>query len=165
MYIDFTKLNHLVNDTIINFFLRFVQHEILDRQQQFKIFSTYHTAKIVPYENILQVSSQAELAEEFGRNFQTILKWTKDDIFNCPYILFPLHLKEHWSLMVVYDAVSICRAMIEGTPQQGGFIYLDSLQILDEKILFLLKMYQIHNKSRFLLQIYCRQFGIQLSHA
>lgn len=49
-----------------------------------KIYSTYHTAKIIPYEHVIHLSSDdhVELAKEFGKNFSTILKWNKEDIFS-----------------------------------------------------------------------------------
>jgi Ulp1 family protease len=49
-----------------------------------------------------------DLANEFGRNFSTILKWTKEDTFSREFLLLPLHLKEHWSLMVISDAKDVC---------------------------------------------------------
>ena len=45
--------------------------------------------------------------------------------------------------MVVVDPASICKYMIDGVieKENGFFIYYDSLKVLDEKILFLLKLY------------------------
>ena len=107
---DFTKLNSLVNDTIINFFLRYSLHELCEQNQRFRILSTYYTSKILPWDIISQMNSNnlVDLANEFAKNFSTILKWTKEDTFQREFLLLPLHLKGHWSLMIISDARELC---------------------------------------------------------
>jgi sentrin-specific protease 7 len=61
-YYDFIKLHqhNFVNDTIINFFLRFIENELLpkDSVRTISIFNTYFSAKLVPYEKLANLNDK-----------------------------------------------------------------------------------------------------------
>lgn len=58
-YYDWAKLkqNVYVNDTIINFYLKFMEFELIkpDVRAKTVIFNTYFTSKICPYDKITAI--------------------------------------------------------------------------------------------------------------
>jgi sentrin-specific protease 7 len=66
------------------------------------IFNTYFMDKLCPYERVSMIpqNDTQRLAELFYKTYESVKKWVKEDLFLYQYLLFPLNLPEHWSLIV-----------------------------------------------------------------
>ncbi|KAL4464804.1 hypothetical protein ABPG74_011365 [Tetrahymena malaccensis] len=104
---DLKKLvpNQYLNDTIVNFFLKFFEVEMLSEQMKEKvlIFNTYFMSKLAPNDQIEQLSSSSfeVISGMFEKNYQAVRRWIKEDIFDKQFLVFPLNLPEHWSVIIV----------------------------------------------------------------
>ncbi|EAR95413.3 Ulp1 protease family, carboxy-terminal domain protein (macronuclear) [Tetrahymena thermophila SB210] len=104
---DLKKLvpNQYLNDTIVNFFLKFFEVEILSQEMKEKvlIFNTYFMSKLAPNDQIEQLSSSSfeVINGLFEKNYQAVRRWIKEDIFEKQFLVFPLNLPEHWSVIIV----------------------------------------------------------------
>lgn len=57
----------------------------------------------------------------------------KEDLSEKEYLLFPINLPEHWSLLIAHkQSKSFADSVI---------IYLDSFGIIDQKLVTIIKMY------------------------
>ncbi|KAL4508027.1 hypothetical protein ABPG72_021400 [Tetrahymena utriculariae] len=104
---DLKKLvpNQYLNDTIVNFFLKFFEVEMLSEQMKEKvlIFNTYFMSKLAPNDQIEQLTSSSfeVINGFFEKNYQAVRRWIKEDIFEKQFLIFPLNLPEHWSVIIV----------------------------------------------------------------
>lgn len=124
-YYDLQKLNppNYLNDTIINFYLKYVillfwtirVLEMLiipeELRQRVYVFNTYFMDKLCPYDKISQIpaSETQRLVDLFSKTYDSVKKWVKEDLFLFQYLLFPLNLPEHWSLIVIEFYVRIAK--------------------------------------------------------
>lgn len=102
---DVARLNasEFLNDTIINFYLKF----FLDRHEELKdrahVFSTFF------YEKLIQKN-------EYGKQagFEQVRRWTsKVDLFSREFIVIPIHMKMHWYGVIVYNLPALLKPLPE----------------------------------------------------
>lgn len=93
--------------------------------------------KLCPYDKVNQIplNDQPKLAELFSRTYDQIKRWVKEDLFQFKYLLFPLNLPEHWSLIIVTNPQQI---FDDG---EASVLYLDSFGIMDLRLIAIVKMY------------------------
>lgn len=73
-----------------------------------------------------------KLNELFKLSYEQIKKWIKEDLTEKEYLLFPINLPEHWSLLIIHKKTkSFADSVI---------IYLDSFGIMDQKLITIIKM-------------------------
>ena len=73
--------------------------------------------------------------------YRNLIKWTKEDYFSKKYILVPLNLYEHWSLLAIVNPKDLCEHLInENKDTKSSLIYFDSLSIIEERFLVVIKM-------------------------
>ncbi|CAD8070807.1 unnamed protein product [Paramecium primaurelia] len=146
-YYDFLKLNpqNYVNDTIINFFLRFIENDIFKNKSLF-IYNTYFCTRLLSFH-----AEYKQIYTQYLQNNQMLQRWTKDNIFMKQYILFPLHLREHWAVIFVVNPLQVCEQLCNNNYQlstdvnkNGYLIYFDSLLIQDQRIGIQIKFYLMH---------------------
>ena len=127
------KENNYLNDTLINFYLKFIENEMISQQirQQSFIFNTYFLNKLCPYDKIKDYSNddRENLQSLFLSTYETVKRWLKEDIYTKDYLLFPLNPPEHWSLIIIYKPLSLVKGEADGC-----FLYLDSFGLLDPKV-------------------------------
>jgi sentrin-specific protease 7 len=84
--------------------MRFMELELIPSELRNKvyIFNTYFMDKLCPYDKVspIALSDPIKLGELFLKCYDNIKKWVKEDLFSKDYLLFPLNLPEHWSLIV-----------------------------------------------------------------
>lgn len=58
--------------------------------------------KLCPQDKVTNIDKSEihRLTDLFNHCFEQIKKWVKEDLFAKDYLLFPLNLPEHWSLIV-----------------------------------------------------------------
>ncbi|CAD8110463.1 unnamed protein product [Paramecium primaurelia] len=136
---DIQKLNppNYLNDGIINFYLKFIEFELIEQSLRSKtyIFNTYFVQKLCFFEKLQMIgqNDHLKLNELFKLSYEQIKKWIKEDLTEKEYLLFPINLPEHWSLLIVHKKTkSFADSVI---------IYLDSFGIMDQKLITIIKMY------------------------
>lgn len=97
---DFCFLDPSVylNDTLILFYLRFIQHYVLpvEMQQKVHIFDPQFFTLLV------EKDQGSQNTESISNRFDRVKRWTKKiDLFEKDFILIPICEHSHWSLAVV----------------------------------------------------------------
>ncbi|XBI37286.1 hypothetical protein VPH35_122642 [Triticum aestivum] len=113
----------LLSSTIMNFYIMYLQgpmSSISTQRGKYHIFNTYFFKKLEA------LKSKADKPSYF----LNLRRWWKGiDIFQKPYILFPVHADTHWSLVI------ICMPAKED--QSGPIIlHLDSLNFHNSRLIF-----------------------------
>jgi len=106
------KPEEFLNDTLIDFYLKFLYHERLQnsRRQKLHVFSSFFFTR---YRD-----SDVKL------RYQMVRKWTKNvDIFKKDWIFIPIHANVHWSLMVICFPGNVGKQ----SQQKPCLMYFDSL--------------------------------------
>ena len=47
------------------------------------------------------MSSEEDLIKLFNQNKETVKRWVREDIFKYDYLIFPLNMPEHWSVIII----------------------------------------------------------------
>ena len=86
-----------LNDTIIEFYLHYIQHQLQPKQkEQVHIFNTFFYTKLT---NNLGIHLTAENTKT---QHSLVSKWTKNvDLFTKDFILVPIHDHAHWFLAII----------------------------------------------------------------
>eukprot|EP01017_Pseudomicrothorax_dubius_P014559 TRINITY_DN1696_c0_g1_i3.p1 TRINITY_DN1696_c0_g1~~TRINITY_DN1696_c0_g1_i3.p1 ORF type:complete len:229 (-),score=48.85 TRINITY_DN1696_c0_g1_i3:544-1230(-) len=139
-----------INDNIILFFLKFIQHQLLseDMRKKVYVFDTHFIAKF------RGLCANEYTREKCMKAYQEMRRWTRTvDILSKDFLVFPIHEAEHWSLIVVCypsrlfkqqqpasgDAMEAeAPAQPQPTPSIIGF---DSLEILQKSYADMIKIY------------------------
>ncbi|KAM3189378.1 hypothetical protein ACQJBY_067972 [Aegilops geniculata] len=113
----------LLSSTIMNFYIMYLQgpmSSISTQRGKYLIFNTYFFKKLEALKSKVDKPSY----------FLNLRRWWKGiDIFQKPYILFPVHADTHWSLVI------ICMPAKED--QSGPIIlHLDSLKFHSSRLIF-----------------------------
>ncbi|KAL4434137.1 hypothetical protein ABPG75_000578 [Micractinium tetrahymenae] len=113
-FLDLPRLDQdeFLNDTVIDFYLRWLQDQLPPEvAQRCYFFNSFFFKKLTETSGgslSEEVEAYAKRIEAKGeklqtlRNHQKVKKWTKDvDLFAKDFIFVPVHEALHWSLMVV----------------------------------------------------------------
>ncbi|XP_042059680.1 probable ubiquitin-like-specific protease 2A [Salvia splendens] len=88
--IELLQPRTFINDTIIDFYFRYLQTKIKAEEYRFHFFNTFFFQKLVA-------------GGRGGRNaFLSVRKWTKNvNLFEKDYIFIPINFSLHWSLIII----------------------------------------------------------------
>ena len=87
-----------LNDTIIEFYLLYMYHEIFspEQREQVHIFNTFFYTKLT--NNLNDSLTPQDIYEKHGQ----VSKWTKNvDLFDKDFIVVPIHDHAHWFLAII----------------------------------------------------------------
>lgn len=130
---------NFLNDNVISFYLRYVQHEIIGRQtfEQVLVFDSFFFFKIKSF-------FSREIQKQNDQDYSRIRKWFQSsDIFKKDFLVFPVCENYHWFLVIVCYPEQVqhvtCFAdeeyedEIATTRKTPGIIVLDSLRTQEVK--------------------------------
>jgi Ulp1 family protease len=93
--IDTLKSTNLLNDTIITFYLKFLENYFC--QTSPKLIYCFNTHFSVFLKNEFVDDIEGSL-----KRYKKLNKWGKHiDILNCKYVAIPIHDSNHWSLVII----------------------------------------------------------------
>ncbi|KAM7514499.1 hypothetical protein LguiA_004082 [Lonicera macranthoides] len=95
--VDLLQPDTFVNDTIIDFYMKYLKNKIqLDERQRFHFFNSFFFRKLADLDKDPSSVFDARAA------FQRVRKWTrKVNLFEKEYIFIPVNFNYHWSLLVI----------------------------------------------------------------
>jgi len=126
---------YMLNDTIIEFYLKFIQHRLMPRETRNNIFvfNTYffgRLTKMPSYERFGQ--SVEQRSKIIQTNYQRLKSWTKRvDLFSKEYIVVPINEDYHWYLAIIVKPLAGVTRTTSSTnfPTESPYLVLfDSLQ-------------------------------------
>jgi len=79
------KENALLNDTIIDFFFKYLPQKMIvkDKKDKFYFFSSYFYTSLIDH------------------GYEKVKNWTKINIFNRDFLFVPINQHQHWRLIIV----------------------------------------------------------------
>jgi len=128
--------NSYLNDTLIHFYLKFVQNELMEesRRDSVHIFNTFFLER-------LRGSNKSDKFD-FEKGYNNVKKWTKDvDIFEKDFLIFPMNDRsgKHWNLFVLcYPRYFLEKSEYRENGRATGLtkpflLYFDSMNVLSQK--------------------------------
>ncbi|GMI64890.1 hypothetical protein HRI_000158300 [Hibiscus trionum] len=95
--VDLLQPETFVNDTIIDFYIKYLKNQIQpDERQRFHFFNSFFFRKLADLDKDPSSISDGRAA------FLRVHKWTRKlDIFGKDYIFIPVNFNLHWSLLVI----------------------------------------------------------------
>ncbi|XP_059636599.1 probable ubiquitin-like-specific protease 2B [Cornus florida] len=95
--VDLLQPDTFVNDTIIDFYIKYLKNNIKpEERQRFHFFNSFFFRKLI------DLDKDPSSAFESRAAFQRVRKWTrKVNLFEKDYIFIPVNFNYHWSLIVV----------------------------------------------------------------
>lgn len=116
--LDTLKPEGMLNDTIIDFYLKYIHNEKVPQERRHSIF-IYNTFF---YGRLTQLSAANSTAPLGARtkwiqtNYQFVKNWTKGvDIFSMDYLVVPINEELHWYLAII----AFPRAALEYSKENG----------------------------------------------
>ena len=138
---------NLLNDTIITFYLKFVENYMMYYYYQGK------GKKIYSFNTYFFVYIQNEYDESISKcldSFKKLNKWGKYiDIFKCKYIAIPIFESGHWSLVIICNpsllknVIENMRCRAEESVKSPVILYFDSVYPENNKCISVIKRYLI----------------------
>lgn len=125
-------IDQYLNDVIIDFYLRYLQEEILSNEQRERthIFSQFF------YKRLTTMPTRKSQADKDGkltasqRRHSRVEKWTKHvNLFDKDYIIIPINEQQHWFLAI------ICFAGLPGPVTFDGLIPIKSPKNVKKRII------------------------------
>ena len=92
---DYQKLEpgEYLNDTLIMFWLKFYQHFCYPHPEEVHIFDTHFYSKMV---------AETDSLDGLKLQYDCVKRWTrKKNLFAKKFLVFPICVEEHWSVVVV----------------------------------------------------------------
>ncbi|XP_052189252.1 probable ubiquitin-like-specific protease 2B isoform X2 [Diospyros lotus] len=95
--VDLLLPDTFVNDTIIDFYIKYLTNELrLEERQRFHFFNSFFFRKLI------DLDKDPSSAFNSGAAFLRVRKWTrKVNLFEKDYIFIPVNFNFHWSLIVI----------------------------------------------------------------
>lgn len=114
-------IEQYLNDVIIDFYLQFVQREILSNEQREKthIFSTFFYKRLTTLDTKRHTKDLKQTPAQ--KRHDRVTKWTKNvNLFDKDYIIIPINEHSHWFLAVIcYPGLKGPITFDNGTPVKG----------------------------------------------
>ncbi|KAL1564608.1 Ulp1 peptidase [Salvia divinorum] len=109
-----------INDTIIDFYFRYLQTNIKAEEHRFHFFNTFFFQKLVA-------------GGREGRNaFLSVRKWTRNvNLFEKDYIFIPINFSLHWSLIIICHLGEAAHLKSKNTDQASKvprILHMDSIR-------------------------------------
>ncbi|XP_058223268.1 probable ubiquitin-like-specific protease 2B [Rhododendron vialii] len=95
--VDLLQPDTFVNDTIIDFYIKYLKNEIQPSERhRFHFFNSFFFRKLI------DLDKDPSSAFEGRAAFQRVRKWTrKVNLFEKDYVFIPINFNYHWSLIVI----------------------------------------------------------------
>ncbi|KAL7245537.1 hypothetical protein ACSBR2_000799 [Camellia fascicularis] len=95
--VDLLQPDTFVNDTIIDFYIKYLKNEMQpEERQRFHFFNSFFFRKLI------DLDKDPSSAFEGRAAFQRVRKWTrKVNLFEKDYVFIPVNFNYHWSLIII----------------------------------------------------------------
>ncbi|KAE9595063.1 putative Ulp1 peptidase [Lupinus albus] len=95
--VELLRPETFINDTIIDFYIKYLKNKIPDREQdRFHFFNCFFFRKLADLDKDPSSACDGKAA------FQRVRKWTRRvNLFEKDYIIIPINYSLHWSLIVI----------------------------------------------------------------
>ncbi|KAF5740150.1 Ulp1 protease family protein [Tripterygium wilfordii] len=125
--VDLLQPETFVNDTIIDFYIKYLKNQIPDEEKdRFHFFNSFFFRKLADMDKDPSNASDGKAA------FLRVRKWTrKVDIFGKDYIFIPVNFNLHWSLLVIChpgDVVGFEADDLAKSPRIPCILHMDSIK-------------------------------------
>ncbi|VVB10515.1 unnamed protein product [Arabis nemorensis] len=122
--IELLKPRRFVNDTIIDFYIKYLKSRIPPEEQgRFHFFNCFFFRKLA---NLDKGSPSTFGGKEA---YQRVQKWTKNvDLFEKDYIFIPINCSFHWSLIIICHPGESVPSHVENPPRLPCILHLDSIK-------------------------------------
>ncbi|XP_057812506.1 probable ubiquitin-like-specific protease 2B [Salvia miltiorrhiza] len=125
--IELLQPRTFINDTIIDFYIRYLLNKIkVEEQHRFHFFNTFFFQKLVPMGQ--------ELSRGCGGRdaFQSVRKWTRSvNLFEKDYIFIPVNFSLHWSLIIICHPGEVANFESKNADQSSKvpcILHMDSIR-------------------------------------
>lgn len=104
--VEYLRPNEMLNDTIIEFYLKYIQMELVssERRPSIFIFNSFFYSRLtqMPAAGSSVIHTTFSRAKWIAENYKGVRTWTKNvDIFNADYIVVPIVEDIHWYLAII----------------------------------------------------------------
>uniref|UniRef100_A0A915PSV9 Ubiquitin-like protease family profile domain-containing protein n=1 Tax=Setaria digitata TaxID=48799 RepID=A0A915PSV9_9BILA len=119
--VEYLRPNEMLNDTIIEFYLKYIQMELVspERRPSIFIFNPFFYSRLtqMPPTGSGVIRTISSRAKWIAENYKAVRTWTKNvDIFSADYVLIPIVEDIHWYLAIItYPRFSIVSRVPEVT--------------------------------------------------
>ncbi|KAI8548395.1 hypothetical protein RHMOL_Rhmol07G0270800 [Rhododendron molle] len=117
--VDLLQPDTFVNDTIIDFYIKYLKNEIQPSERhRFHFFNSFFFRKLI------DLDKDPSSAFEGRAAFQRVRKWTrKVNLFEKDYVFIPINFNYHWSLIVICHPGEVAKFqgkfLVETYPSQS----------------------------------------------
>uniref|UniRef100_A0A8R1TIT7 ULP_PROTEASE domain-containing protein n=1 Tax=Onchocerca volvulus TaxID=6282 RepID=A0A8R1TIT7_ONCVO len=117
--VEYLRPNEMLNDTIIEFYLKYIQMELVpsERRPSIFIFNPFFYSRLtqMPPAGSGVIRTISSRAKWIAENYKGVRTWTKNvDIFNADYVVVPIVEDIHWYLAIItYPRYSIVNRVPE----------------------------------------------------
>uniref|UniRef100_A0A183BWD1 ULP_PROTEASE domain-containing protein n=1 Tax=Globodera pallida TaxID=36090 RepID=A0A183BWD1_GLOPA len=107
--LKYLSRNFMLNDTIIDFYLKYIQHCLVPQERRAKIFifNSFFFGRLTQPPPGGKPSNAVTLATKLRRvasNFQKVKNWTKRvNLFDMDYVVVPINEDIHWYLAIIVN--------------------------------------------------------------
>ncbi|KAM3718911.1 Proteasome subunit [Dirofilaria immitis] len=111
--VEYLRPNEMLNDTIIEFYLKYIQMELIssERRPSIFIFNPFFYSRLtqIPPTGSGVIRTISSRAKWIAENYKGVRTWTKNvDIFSADYVVVPIVEDIHWYLAIItYPRYSI----------------------------------------------------------
>ncbi|KAG0448271.1 hypothetical protein HPP92_027908 [Vanilla planifolia] len=125
--IELLEPNTFINDTIIDFYIKYLQDKITPiERKRFYFFNSFS------FEKLADLDKNPASISEGRAAFQRVRKWTrKVNIFEKDYLFIPVNFNLHWSLLVICHPGEITTFngdAIKRSPRVPCILHMDSIK-------------------------------------
>ncbi|KAL3994849.1 Ulp1 protease family C-terminal catalytic domain protein [Acanthocheilonema viteae] len=119
--VEYLRPNEMLNDTIIEFYLKYIQMELVpsERRPSIFIFNSFFYSRLtqMPPAGSSVIRTISSRAKWIAENYKGVRTWTKNvDIFSADYIVVPIVEDIHWYLAIItFPRYSIVNRVPETT--------------------------------------------------
>ncbi|KAG5541882.1 hypothetical protein RHGRI_021650 [Rhododendron griersonianum] len=119
--VDLLQPDTFVNDTIIDFYIKYLKNEIQPSERhRFHFFNSFFFRKLI------DLDKDPSSAFEGRAAFQRVRKWTrKVNLFEKDYVFIPINFNYHWSLIVICHPGEVAKFQgkfsVETYPSQSKY--------------------------------------------
>ncbi|CAO2834487.1 unnamed protein product [Amaranthus hypochondriacus] len=125
--VDLLEPDIFVNDTIIDFYIKYLQNELPPSQRsRFHFFNTFFFCKLA------EPSKNPSCVFDGKAGFRRVRKWTrKVNIFEKDYIFIPVNYNLHWSLLVIChpgEVAAFSEENVDESVKVPCILHMDSIR-------------------------------------
>ncbi|VDK67032.1 unnamed protein product [Litomosoides sigmodontis] len=104
--VEYLRPNEMLNDTIIEFYLKYIQMELVssERRSSIFIFNPFFYSRLTqtPPGGSGVIRTTSSRSKWIAENYKGVRTWTKNvDIFSADYIIVPIVEDIHWYLAII----------------------------------------------------------------